>query len=92
MYEDIVEAIESQRIPQSLTLYDEPCISALDLPGFHSGGAYRPSVNQSKSYLQILDLCDGQQTEAEIVTDLEANPDSIKMYHMMLRRGVISYV
>lgn len=92
MYEDIVEAIESQRIPQSLTLYGEPCISALDLPGFHPGGAYRPSLSQNKSYLEILDLCDGQQTEDEIVTDLEAYSDSVKMYHMMLKKGVISYV
>lgn len=92
MYEDIVEAIESERIPQSTMLYGEPCISAFDLPGFHSGGSYRPSLSQNMSYLQILDLCDGQQTEAEIVSALEGYPDSVGMYSIMLRKGVISYV
>ena len=92
MYEDIVEAIEGERIPQSKMVYGEPCISALDLPGFHSGGSYRPSLNKSKSCLEIIDLCDGRLTEGEIVAKIDAYADSVQTYNLMLDRGVISYV
>ena len=92
MYEEVIDAIEELRIPKSNMEYGEPCISAYKMPGFHSGGSYLPFKDKSMSYLQILDLCDGQHSESDIIKRMGSSSISRQRYNLLMSNEVIAHV